>query len=441
MQSKIIDRRQAPSSKPLSRINFPTVEVSLLDNGIKVYHLQYGSEELVELKVSFPAGKSYQSEPGVANFASNMLQEGTRNYTGYEFAQKLDEFGAIMRLQSGFENSSVSLTTLTKHLDSTLTLLAEALLEPSFPEGEFVKMQKRTLENLDLEEQKTGYLARKHFNSLIYGKEHPYGRFMEKKDVQGLSLDKVKEYHREQYDITKAFIVAVGRFDEQKLLALLNKIFGSRPSSSQLPNRTSAASLHTPSGVKGLHYIEKLDSLQATLRVGHPAFSRNHEDYYPMQVVTTVFGGYFGSRLMKNIREEKGYTYGIGSAWLSMRYSGVFLIQTDVGNQYIDDTLHQIELELDRMLTEKVSEEEIQLVKNYMLGRSVSTRETPSQLTDIISNFVVNDVSFSQLDQKFDIIQGITPDTVLHLAQTYYHPDNLLKVVCGKMEKAPGQSS
>jgi predicted Zn-dependent peptidase len=137
---------------------------------------------------------------------------------------------------------------------------------------------------------------------------------------------------------------------------------------------------------------------------------------------------------MKNIREDKGFTYGIGSAWLSMKYGGFFLVQTDVGNEYIQPTLTEIDKEIRLLINEGIRDEELRLVKNYMLGRTISGRETPGQILDLVKNMLANEIPFRALDDKFDIIQAVTAQEVQELAAKYLLPDQMLQVVCGKME-------
>ncbi|HEX2900423.1 MAG TPA: insulinase family protein, partial [Bacteroidia bacterium] len=224
--------------------------------------------------------------------------------------------------------------------------------------------------------------------------------------------------------------------DEAQLLSLLDATVG-RQKLDSAEQRVSLAGSHArwamPAPATGLQYFEKADSMQATIRVGHRAFPRSHPDHYPMQVANTVLGGYFGSRLMKNIREEKGYTYGIASAWLTMKYDGIFVVQTDVGNEYINPTLAEIKKEMQLLIDKGVTAAELDLVRNYMLGRSATGRETPSQLLSLIQNALINDFAFDEIDRKHDIMMALRPKDIQRLAAQYFQPSQLLEVVCGKM--------
>jgi zinc protease len=436
MKQQMLDRSLPPKAAPLEKILFPTVRLAHLSNGVPVYLLQFGTQEIVELAAIFPAGKSFEPAASVAGFTAKMIQEGTLRRNGLEFARAIDRFGASIHVESGYESASASLTALAKHLDATVPLWAEMLLEPAFPAEELEKLRERTLQHLDVEEQKTSYVARKEYSRLLFGPTHPYGAHSEKPDISAVTLEQLQAFHGSHFHAANAMIVATGRFDEAQLLRLLDQSIGKQVlhPSQKISLSGSHALWDLPAPVTGLHYFEKAESMQATLRVGHRAFARSHPDYYAMQVVSTIIGGYFGSRLMKNIREEKGYTYGIAAAWLSMKYDGIYVVQTDVGNEYIDDTLKEIKREMRLLIDEGVTAAELDLVRNYMLGRSASSRETPGQLLGLIQNALVNDFPFEEMDRKFDIVMALQPSDIKRLALQYLSPDALLEVVCGKMQ-------
>ncbi|HHG84527.1 MAG TPA: insulinase family protein [Bacteroidetes bacterium] len=438
MEKKTIDRTLPPQAAPMEKIPFPQIHQVQLSNGVPVYLIPFGAQKVVEINIVFPAGRSFEPSPAVASFTGKMIQEGTLNYTSLEFAQKLDHYGAFIGVETGFERSSASLTSLEKHLESTIPLLQEMLVHPKFPEKDLDRLLKRTIQHLDVEEQKTEYTARKEFNQLLFGQDHPYGRTAGKQEVQDLSNDSLKAFFAHNYNFVNATILVCGCFDQAALLDLLESHFGDKAlidEAQKVDINTSGALREPASPSSGLHYFEKEDSVQATVRVGLRGFTRNHPDYHKMLVVNTILGGYFGSRLMKNIREEKGYTYGIGSAWLSMRHQGFFIIQTDIGNEYIRPTLTEMDKEIRKLIEDGVSEDELQLVKNYMLGRMASGRETPAQIIGLVNTLLASGIPFENLNEKFDIIQSVTTEDVQSLATQYLNPDKLLQVVSGKMEE------
>lgn len=432
----MLDRRIAPAASPLHKVDFPPIQQMQLSNGIPVYSCQFGGQDVVELSFIFPAGRNYETKTSISSFTSKLIQEGTHRMSAHEFARQLDFFGASISVESGFEMAVVGLSCLRKHLASTLPLLQDMLLHPLFAQKELESLRERTVQHFELEETKTEFNARKYFNRLLFGETHPYGRHAEKSDILEIQMDDLKAFHKRYFNLVNAQIVISGRYDEVEVKAMLEEYFGQpefADPAMKVGQDEGSGALLAPEPTRLFHYHELPDSLQATIRVGHRSFIRQHPDHYGMQVVNTILGGYFGSRLMKNIREEKGYTYGIGSGWLPMKYSGLFIIQTDVGNEYIRPTLAEIDKEIALLLEKGVGEEELQLVKNYMLGRSVSGRETPSQIAGIIRARLINGLPMEGMDEKFNKIQAVTSEDVLRLANQWLRPENLIQVVCGKL--------
>jgi zinc protease len=437
MQIDLLDRGTPPKPAPLEKVLFPAIRQETLQNGVVVHLLQFGTQEILELTALFPAGKCFEPAASVSSFTTKMMQEGTRSHSSLEYARAIDNYGAFVHVDSGYEAATVSLTSLSKHLAHTVPLWAELILEPVFPASEMEKLRERSLQHLDVEEQKTSYITRREFNRQLFGQAHPYGSPTTKADLESLELVQLGAFHASHFHPENAAIIAVGKFDEQQLLAALDATVGAvrlEAGHQKIDLASSHGRWEAATAARGLHYFEKADSMQATLRVGHRAFARNHPDYYPMQVVNTIYGGYFGSRLMKNIREEKGYTYGISSAWLAMKYAGLFVIQTDVGNAYIGETLAEIKKELQRLLDHGVSEAELDLVRNYTLGRSATGRETPTQLNHLMQTALLNGYTFGEVDRKHDIVMALKPADILQLAHTYLRPSEMLEVVCGKMD-------
>lgn len=425
----ILDRNTPPEINPFSPVALPKVRVAQLHNGIQVHLVQFGTTPVVELQAVFRAGRSYEERAGVAGYMTAMLSEGTSNHTGLELAQALDAAGAWISPETESEYVAVSLTTLPKHLHTTLPLLHDVLLEPTFPKSEWDQLKRRSLQRLQVESRRTSYQAGRKFRHLLFGATHPYGTHIGAAELSELELPHLTTYHSAYMGLNNVRFVAVGKFDEQQLLDALNAQFGEY-SIGLAPRLTSFAEGSVALATTGRHHIPH-EGMQSSIRLGHLGFKRSHPDYYAMTLVNTLLGGYFGSRLMKNIREEKGYTYGIYSGWASEAYDGYFVISADVGNAYVEDTIAQVKLEMRKLMEEPVSADELALVKQYMTGESLRKRETPFQIAELLSFSLMNGLDFSALNKKYEVIHSLTTEEVQRLAQTYFRPDGLLEVVCG----------
>lgn len=424
----MLDRTQPPIAGPLAHRPLPAFERTALSNNLPVFLLPYGSVPVAEVQVVFKAGKAYQEKVGQASYTARMLSEGTSKHTSQQLAEKLDEHGSWIHHDQGAEFVAINLTSLVEDLPDTLPFLSEVIFQPVFPEEEFVKLKSRSLQQLKVKQEKTTTIARQVFGQELYGSDHPYGIFLGPEELEAIELDDLRSYYKEYLQMANAFLLVCGNFDREEILSLLEDTFGGSSLAGK-PALDSEA-LAKPKNGRGTKKVDR-EGPQSTIRVGHLGVGRNHPDYYGLEMLITALGGYFGSRLMKNIREEKGYTYGIYGAWAANRHAGHLVIQTDVANDYVEDTLVQIKLEMKRLQDEPLDDAELNLLKNYMLGKGLRARETPFQIAETLRYSLVYDIPFPEMDRGFDVIQKITPEDLQALAKKHLQPDNMLEVVVG----------
>ena len=425
----MLDRSTPPAAQPLSHIPLPAYRKTQLSNGLPVYLLPYGSVDVVEVQLVFRAGTAMQPASGVARYTARNMSEGTERYSSLTLAQQLDGHGAWLNPDVDEDTLAIKLATVTPKLADTLPLLAEVVLRPTFPEDEWTKMQRRSLETMAVNEQKTSFLARRNFNALLYGANHPYGSSTRREDLERLTRDQLMAYHQEYLYLGNAYLAVVGSFEEADLMPLLEQHFGTQALSPHV-KETSSAATSSPSTTLGRQHSH-MDGSQSTVRMGQLAIARSHPDYYRLSLVNTVLGGYFGSRLMKNIREEKGYTYGIGSGLAALKHGGYFIIQADTGNEYVEPLIEEVKKEIQLLADKGVTPAELELVKNYLLGKAISQRETPFQLGDILRHSLSHGLTFEQLDRRFDVIQSVKPEEIGYLTRKYFQPEKMLEVVVG----------
>lgn len=426
----MLNRTIPPQGKPFQNIPLPSITLAHLSNNIPVYMIQYGTVEMCEVQAIFKAGAGYCNKTGVSDFTPLNMSEGTKNYTSLAFSQALDTYGAFLEYEEGFEFISFHLTSLSHLLNKTLPLMQECLVNPIFPASEWEKLKTRTLQKLQVSQKQTSFVARREFPKLIFGANHTYAQTTDIPQIQVIERDDLVQYHQDYLHASNMTFAVTGRFDEKELMRILEAQFGSLPI---LPNNqkiaTTALPIETSAG--GKYHFEVEGGVQSSIRVGHLGFSRLHQDYDKMEMVNTILGGYFGSRLMKNIREDKGYTYGIYSSWNSYLNAGAFVVQCDVGNEYVEDTLFQIKKEISNLISEGVNEAELDLVKNYKLGQSINQRETPSQINKTLRFSLVYGIPFSRLDQKYDTFKQLKADDISQLAVQYFQVDKLIEAVAG----------
>lgn len=422
-------RKTAPPLKQGKEIQLIVPSQFVLDNGIEVYCLDGGGQDVLMLDLAFAAGAALGDKPLVAHFTNKCLKEGTISYSSRQIAETLDYYGAVLSNSTTRDDARISLFCLNKHLEALLPVFAEVVLSPLFPETEIKTITEKSKQEFIVEMQKVRTLARRAFAKTVFGAGHPYGRTAEAAHYESVNSGLLSDFYNLYYQQARFRIIAAGRIPKN-LRSLLNKAFGRHITS------TAIAGMEFPQNddrevVKQL-FVEKPDSLQSGLAIGRRMFNLHHPDYNRMQVVNTIFGGYFGSRLMTNIREDKGYTYGIHSSLVSMQQAGLLQITTQVGTEVTRQAMDEVFAEIDRMRNQPVPAEELELVKNYLLGVFMQHADgaiSQAQLLRSVLDYQ-NDMSYYQ--RYLDTIKSITIEEIQDLAVKYLQPEEMIKVVVGK---------
>ena len=422
-----MDRTQAPAFKQVEHISLLNAQQHLLDNGIPLFFIDAGEQDLLRIEFIFD-NVAWNAACPLQAFATNsLLQEGTSNYTAAHLAEKFDYYGAFLQKDYAYDQSSVVLYTLTKHLPAVLPLLREILTDAIFPQSEIDTFIRNQQQKLSVSLEKNDVLARRSFNKALFG-DTLYGHAPVVEDYAHLQRSQLLEYYKNAYQPSNCTMVVSGKVSETTLKSV-NATFGSN-----WEGRTAVAKNEFSfiPGTGKTHFLERPDALQSALRLGQLAINRTHPDFPALQVLNTIFGGYFGSRLMANIREEKGYTYGIGSGIASLKDAGYFFIASEVGADVCTATMAEIEKEMKLLRTELVSEGELDLVRNYMLGSLLGSLENAFSHADKFKNTYFFGLDNSYYERYVQTVRTISPQKLLELANTYLQFDKLEKVIVGK---------
>ncbi len=424
----MLDRTIAP---PAGKINesfdIQTAHTSTLDNGTRLHTLFSGNQEAVRLELIFNGGNWNQNTAGASYFATKLLSSGTPNFTSKQIENALASAGAFLELEGSNEKNTVTLYVLAKHLELLLPLIFEIITRPTYPQEELDNLKKITQQNLSINQNKTSYVASTNFREALYGKTHPYGRAMSESVINGVDRDSLLGFFNQTFSNDNCDIVLSGNgsldFED-----IINNYFGKSP----WGKSQNTYAKHTFEYVPLKHTIEKEGSLQSSIRMGFPLFNITHPDYLETSVLIEIFGGYFGSRLMKNIREDKGYTYGISSNLVSMLHSGYVVIGTDVGAEHTEDTFKEIYKEIDLLRNHLVGEEELTLVKNYLTGSFLNSLNTPFALADRFKSIYFNNLSSDFYKRYLTTIENVTAERLQNLAQKYLLLNQFTELVVGK---------
>ena len=423
----LLNRKHQPALQPIGRINFPQPEISQLSNGIKVYQFNSGTQDVVSIEMVFSAGSWYQEKPFTAMATNLMLREGTRNFSAQKLSETLDYFGAHFENTTERDNAFITLYSLNKYLNNTLPLLSEIVKNPVFPAGEYSILAGKQMQMLEVNRQKVNFLARTQFNSILFGSDHPYGIYLEPGDIAKVNTTDLVDFHKTQYHSGNCTIIVAGLI-KPGLLHELETHFGGNDWSGNNNNQIQ----YLPSGTEQKnHFHLKEGAMQSAIRIGGMMFKRSHPDFAGMKVLNAILGGYFGSRLMNNLREDKGYTYGIGSSVVPLRNGGYFVISGEVGSGVTKEALSEIKFELNRLCSEQVGESELSLVRSYLTGEMLRAVDGPFAQADLYRELIEDDLDISHFEGLTDTVQHINAQQLQDLAIRYLKPDTLFTLVVG----------
>jgi predicted Zn-dependent peptidase len=365
--------------------------------------------------------------PGAAHFTVRMLNEGTRHRTAAQLSETFDQYGAFTEFSPGNDRSSLTVYCLARHLPALLPVVREILRESVFPENELETLKSIARQTLTVNLEKTAYVATHRFRERLFGPGHPYGRSQQEETIAAMNPETVRDFY-EQYLQHQPFTLFLSGLVSEAEVKLLNETFGQEPVATASPNGQThpvRAAGHAP------ELVERPDSVQSSIRVGKRLFTRRHPDYFRFLVLNETLGGYFGSRLMKNIREDKGFTYGIHSSLTSLAHEGYFAIGTDVKKENTAQTLDEIRKEIVRLQTEPVPADELETVRNYMIGSFVGSLNTPFEVADRQKTIYFDHLPADFYETYVEHLRAVTPDDVRETARRYLDVDSLQEVVVG----------
>jgi zinc protease len=426
---KILDRKIIPAFKAIEKVDLIHATEKRLRNNIPVYAINAGTQEIIKIEFLFSAGMYHQSMTLQAASTNSMLEEGTSKMTAAQIADAVDFYGAFLEVGVEQDSASVILYTLNKHLKATLPVVEQVIKDAVFPQEELNTHLQNKKQKFLVNNQKVATVARKRFSELVFGEQHPYGRDVKDADFERIQREDLILFYQAHYRSDNCRIILAGKVDDD-VYTQLDNLFGGNDWSGQ--NQFSQKTIAINSTPEKEHLVYKEDALQSAIRIGKIMFNKTHPDYHPMQVLNTLYGGYFGSRLMSNIREDKGYTYGIGSGMVSLKHGGYFFITTEVGVDVCKNALKEIYFEMDRLREELVSDEELKLVKNYMLGTFLRNVDGPFALADRFKGLLEYNLGYDYFDKYMSTIKNISPSQIRELANTYFDKSSMIELVVGK---------
>ncbi len=392
----------------------------MLDNGVPVYTVDGGAQEVLMIELVFFAGNWYEEKNIVAATTNFMLKNGTRQKNAFSINEHFDFYGAYLNRSCYNETAVLTLHCLSKYVAELLPVVAELITDSIFPEEELAIYQQNQKQRLDINLKKCDFVANRLIDEYVYGFHHPYGRYTSTLDFDNLQRNDLLEFYKRMYTEGKCLVFAAGKIPAD-LATQLNKVIGSLPL-----NRHGLPGVQfnpEPATIKKNHLINDPDGVQGAIRIARPFPNRHHPDFSKMQVLNNVFGGFFGSRLMSNIREDKGYTYGIHSHIQNHIHTSALVIGTEAGRDVCDATIDEIYKEMNILCKEPIEEEELDLVRNYMIGSLLGDLDGPFQIIARWKNYILNGVDEKYFYESLNTVRTVSADELRQLANQYLDRD------------------
>ncbi len=421
----MIDRTVSPS---LSKLVKPTLlqpqKLIALDD-IKLFCFNSPGSKVMHLEMVFSGGQLLQNKPLQAGVCGQLMQEGTKSYISKEIAEIFDFYGASLQIETDINYQTISVSCTSENFNKIAPILKEIINEPIFPENEFNLHLNTSLERFKVNKQKVDFVSRQHFGANLYGKNHTLGKITNVKDYENLNLEDIQQFYKTKVSGRIEHVIASGDIDETitKLIVSLVESINKKS-----PQQKEKINLQVVSTIEEKIQVE--NAVQSSIRIGFRAVPRNHADFPALQVVNMILGGYFGSRLMSNIREDKGYTYGIGSSLIPLRDDGYLAIATEVGSKVTNEALHEIHKEIKLICTEKIERNELELARNYLIGSFIRNSDGIFAMADRFKAIYYSGLDYSYYDNYFRVIENISSGELQVIAKKYLDKP-FIQVVAG----------
>ncbi|MEI8058949.1 MAG: pitrilysin family protein [Ferruginibacter sp.] len=397
-----------------------------LDNGIPVYVVDAGTQEVLQMEMVFYAGNWFEQQQLVAGATNYLLKNGTHSKSAFQINEEFDYYGAHCNRNCFNETAVISLSALSKYLDKLLPVIKEIITDASFSEEELNTYKQNSKQRLSVSLKKSEFVAARLIDAYVYGEKHPYGVYTNATDIDALNTTLLKDFYKQYYVNGQCVIFVSGKIPAD-LQQQLNNNFGALTISKPtfLVNNIAVA----PATEKKYQIQNDAEGVQSSIRIARPFPNRHHPDFMKIMVLNTLFGGYFGSRLMSNIREDKGYTYGIHSYVQNHLQQSAWLISTEAGKDVTAATIEEIYKEMKLLREELVDDEELLTVRNYLIGTILGDLDGPFQIMGRWKNLILNNLDDQYFHNSIQTIKTISAEELRELAKKYLNPEDFYELI------------
>lgn len=423
-----LNRSLSPEIKQVEKFTYRQPRKLFLNNGVPVWLVEGGAQEILRVEFVFHSGSFHQQKPLQAYAATNLLKSGTKEKSAADISNRWDFYGASLQIEAQKDITSVGFFCLTKHFVPLLDTLMEVITHSVFPEYEMEILLTNRKNKHIINTKKVSHLARVHFNEMVFGSNHPYGRILSINDFDTIRQKDLLEYYHGNFTADNCSCFISGNIPENITDVLNEKVTKYNWISKHTKYEPPSFSLNN----KPLSNTLTIDSsVQSSVRIGKRMLNRTHQDFPKVSLTNSLLGGFFGSRLMRNIRQDKGYTYGISSSVVSLLKDAYFFIGSQVGKDVKDKAIEQIFLELKKLREVPVDQTELNILTNYLTASFLRSFDGPFMQMERFKELHLFGMDYSYFDHYLETLSGIREKDIMETARKYFHEDDMFVMVAG----------
>ena len=429
----VIDRSIPPPIRDFSNIRLSVPDPIILSNGMKLWIAGNGEDEISKLSIYLTGGTFQETLPMQATTCSMAVFNGNKNMSYAQIAEAIDYYGAWRASQVYDNCTEFALSSLNDNFSQTLPIFIDSLMFPTFPDNEFELNKRQLAVNIATAREKVKYIANKEMMRQYFGYKHPLASDPTPEGINSLTQEQIQNFYFKYYKAQNCNLVIAGHITDKEIATIEDILSKWKPNGAPSPQVEPQV---TPSS-EMLKVVHKEGAVQAAIAMALKTVPRRHPDYFKIRILTTVLGGYFGSRLMSNIREDKGYTYGIGASLSGRSFDGHISISTECDTQYCWDVINETKKEMKRLCTEPIPKEELDTVKRHMLSDLVKTLDTPFNIAGYIGNIFLYGTYPSYFNEHIQAILDATSNDLIETAQRYLDSSLMHIVIACDENKMP----
>lgn len=422
-------RTTAPIVRPMQAFTVTRPEQTVMKNGIPLKIIREGAQEVVRLDIIIGAGRWNQTQSLQALFTTRMLREGTKALLSAQIAERLDYYGSWLDLSTTMQHSILTLYTLSKHFPDTLAIVEQLLKEPIFPEEQLELVLRNNRQQFLINREKVNFLSQQALCAAAFGPNHPMGISVEEWDYDRISAAQLREFFEKYYHSGNCKVFLSGLITKKEI-QLVEETLGNE-TWGDIKSFVSPPNFLLQKTDKKRIFLPKADSMQCAVSLGALMPTCQDPDSLGLRVLIMVLGGYFGSRLMANIREEKGFTYGIQAHLTHVPDTGLLVISSETTPENVEPLIHEVYCELKRLKEEIVPEEELERVRAYMMGEMARTYEGAFSLAEAWLHIELSHLPYDHPEQAMRILENISGKELQALAQKYFDEKSIFEIVAG----------